>query len=98
MPLTHDPLTAKTSEMFKLLSDTTRLQVILSLQEQELCVNDVVSKVGLSQSSVSHHLKLLRNANLVRWKRVGKKTYYHLADSHVSALLAVARDHARESL
>jgi ArsR family transcriptional regulator, lead/cadmium/zinc/bismuth-responsive transcriptional repressor len=84
--------------IFKLLADPTRLKIVSALLEYELCVGDISALTELSQSSVSHHLKTLREANLVTCKRQGKKAYYSLADSHVTALLAVARDHARESL
>lgn len=96
--LASERLTEKTADMFKLLSDPTRLKIVLALQEVELCVGDAALLGGLSPSVVSHHLKTLRQANLVSYRRQGKKTFYRLADSHVSALLAVARDHARESL
>jgi DNA-binding transcriptional ArsR family regulator len=91
-------LTLKTAEIFKILSDPTRLRIIQTLQEAELCVGDITMHTGFSQSSVSHHLKTLRQANLVGLRKLGKQCFYRLADSHVSALLAVARDHARESL
>lgn len=84
------------ADIFKVLSDPTRLKIVTALQEGELCVGDIAGLTGFSQSSVSHHLKTLRLYNLVRFRRKGKLTFYSLADTHVSALLAVARDHARE--
>jgi len=84
------------ADIFKVLSDPTRLKIVTALQEGELCVGDIAALTGFSQSSVSHHLKTLRLYNLVRFRRKGKLTFYSLADTHVSALLAVARDHARE--
>jgi DNA-binding transcriptional ArsR family regulator len=84
------------ADIFKVLSDPTRLKIVTALQEGELCVSDIATLTGFSQSSVSHHLKTLRLYNLVRFRRKGKLTFYSLADTHVSALLAVARDHARE--
>lgn len=84
--------------IFKLLADGSRLKIILSLLECELCVADIVQATSIEQSSVSHHLHQLRKANLVVHHRHGKQVYYRLADSHVIALLAVARDHTRESL
>ena len=86
------------ANIFKVLSDPTRLKIVLTLQESELCVGEIAEITGLSQSSVSHHLKTLREQKLVDFRRDGKMTYYSLADNHVSALLAVARDHAKESL
>lgn len=87
----------KMTDIFKVLSDPTRLKIVLALEGNELCVGDLAIVTGLSQSSVSHHLKTLRQLNLARFRRQGKMTFYSLADSHVSALVAVARDHARES-
>jgi len=84
------------ADIFKVLSDPTRLKIVTALQEGELCVSDIATLTDFSQSSVSHHLKTLRLYNLVRFRRKGKLTFYSLADTHVSALLAVARDHARE--
>ena len=87
----------KMAEIFKVLSDPSRLKIVVALQEVELCVGDIAELTGFSQSSVSHHLQVLRYLNLVRFKRKGKLALYSLADTHVSALLAVARDHARET-
>lgn len=84
------------ADIFKVLSDSTRLKIVTALQEGELCVGDIAGLTSFSQSSVSHHLKTLRLYNLVRFRRKGKMTFYSLTDTHVSALLAVARDHARE--
>ncbi len=84
------------ANIFKVLSDPSRLKIVTALQEGELCVIDIVGLTGFSQSSVSHHLKTLRLYNLVRFRRKGKLAFYSLSDTHVSALLAVARDHARE--
>jgi len=86
------------AQIFKILADPTRLAVLGELLEVELCVGEISARTGLTQSSVSHHLKTLREADMVRRRRQGKQIYYRLADSHVTALLAVARDHARESL
>ncbi len=93
-----DRLRQRMSDIFKLLADPTRLEIVSALLEAELCVGEISSITELSQSSVSHHLRNLREANLVVWRKQGKKSFYRLADSHVTALLAVARDHARESL
>ena len=93
-----EPLRLQMAQIFKILADPTRLAVLGTLLEVELCVGEISARTGLTQSSVSHHLKTLREANMVRPRRQGKQIYYRLADSHVTALLAVARDHARESL
>ena len=89
-------LRSKMSNMFRVLCDPTRLKIILALELEELCVCDLAALTNLSQSAVSHHLQSLRQMNLVNYRREGKMVFYSLADTHVSALIAVARDHARE--
>ncbi len=94
--LSSPEVTVRMANIFKVLCDPSRLKIVIALQVGELCVNDLAKATEFSQSSVSHHLKSLRDLNLVRYRREGKLTFYALADNHVSALLAVARDHARE--
>jgi DNA-binding transcriptional ArsR family regulator len=89
-------LLLKMSNIFQVRRDPTRLKIILALEMEELCVCDIAALTGLSQSSVSHHLQTLRQTNLVNYRREGKMTIYSLADRHVSVLLTIARDHARE--
>lgn len=89
-------LVNKMSSMFKVMSDPTRLKIILALEMEELCVCDIAALTGLSQSAVSHHLQSLRQMNLVNFRREGKMVFYQLADKHVSILITIARDHARE--
>ena len=89
-------LLLKMSNIFQVLRDPTRLKIILALDMEELCVCDIAALTGLSQSSVSHHLQSLRQMNLVNYRREGKMAIYSLADKHVSALITIARDHARE--
>ncbi|HHE46988.1 MAG TPA: ArsR family transcriptional regulator [Bacteroidetes bacterium] len=86
------------AEIFKVLCDPTRLKIVLALQECELCVADISEFTDLPQSSVSHHLKTLRQSRLVDYRRQGKMVFYSLADNHVTALVAVARDHAKETI
>ena len=86
----------KMAEIFKVLCDPTRLRIAQALEMDELCVCDIAALMGLTQPSVSHHLKTLRQTGMVKYRKVGKMALYSLKDSHVSALLAVARDHARE--
>lgn len=78
------------------LADDTRLQILLALSSAELCVCDLAEICGISQSGVSHQLRLLRDRDLVAFRRDGKRAVYRLADEHVSALLAVGLEHAEE--
>jgi ArsR family transcriptional regulator, lead/cadmium/zinc/bismuth-responsive transcriptional repressor len=92
-----DDSSQKMAEMFKVLSDPTRLRIVSALELDELCVCDIAALIAQAQSLVSHHLQNLRQMNLVKYRREGKMSFYSLSDSHVRAMLAIARDHARES-
>lgn len=83
------------AETFKVLADPTRLKMVLALELEELCVCDIAALLGLTQPSISHHLKALRQTGMVKYRKSGKMVLYSLKDSRVSTLLAVARDHAR---
>lgn len=87
---------AETAEIFKVLSDPTRLRLLFALLEDELCVCDLAEFVDASPSAVSHQLRLLRAARLVRSRREGKMIYYRLDDDHVSRLLREGLVHATE--
>jgi len=84
-------------EFFKVLTDPTRLKLLYALGSGELCVCDLSATTGSSMSSVSHHLAALRRARLVKPRRDGRVIYYSLDDMHVHGILALARDHLRES-
>ncbi len=81
------------AEMFKMLADPTRLRIITALAEGEVCVHELADALKLSQSAVSHQLRLLRQQGLVRTRRVGRHVYYHLDDEHVYHLLRQALEH-----
>jgi ArsR family transcriptional regulator len=85
-----------TAEMFKTLSDPTRLRILGALGGRELCVHEICAKLRMSQPAVSHQLRLLRVAHLVRGRRAGREIFYSVADEHVLSLVALARAHARE--
>ncbi len=84
------------TETFRLLGDATRLKIILALQQEELCVCDLASVLGVTRSAVSHQLRLLRGLRLVKVRRAGKIAYYSLNDFHISALIQMALEHANE--
>jgi ArsR family transcriptional regulator len=83
-------------EFFKVIGDTTRLKIILALSRGELCVCDLAAVIGVSPSAVSHQLRLLRGARLVKFRREGKTVFYSLDDLHVERLLEDALDHLEE--
>jgi ArsR family transcriptional regulator len=91
-----DGLTAtRLAELFKALSDPTRVRILSALRgaDAELCVCDLAATLGMSQSAVSHQLRLLRTLRLVRYRKDGRMVYYSLDDEHVERLLAEGLDH-----
>ena len=84
------------AEVFNLLGDPTRVRLVDALSHGERCVCDLASLVGLSESAVSHQLRLLRAARLVRVRRDGRHSYYSLDDHHVVGLLHDTRKHVEE--
>ena len=84
------------ADVFKLFSDSTRLRIICSILNNELCVCDLCELLNLTQSNVSHQLQLLRTAKLVKYRKEGKQVYYSLQDSHVEAIIRMALDHVVE--
>lgn len=82
---------------FKALSDATRLKIAYALTlEKELCVCDVANIIGSTTATASHHLRLLRNMKLAKYRKEGKLVFYSLADEHVHQLVAIAMVHAKE--
>jgi len=85
------------AEVFKLLGDPTRVRIVDALSHGERCVCDLASLVGISESAVSHQLRLLRSARLVRVRRTGRMAFYSLDDHHVVGLLHDTRKHVQEA-
>ena len=81
------------AETFKILGDPTRVQIIHALSHNELCVCDIVALIGMSQSAVSHQLRVLRNCRLVKFRKDGKVVYYSIDDSHITNLFNEGLDH-----
>lgn len=84
------------SAFLKLVGDPTRLKILSALKARELCVCDLAAVVGLSESAVSHQLRLLRSGRVVAFRKAGRVAYYRLLDHHVTLLIESALDHARE--
>ncbi|MDV2495141.1 MAG: metalloregulator ArsR/SmtB family transcription factor [bacterium] len=81
------------AEIFRVLGDPTRVRILHALAASELCVCDLAAILGMSQSAVSHQLRLLRSLRLVRHRREGRMVYYALDDDHIEKLLAQGLDH-----
>lgn len=86
----------KLAATFKVLGDPTRTKIISALLQEELCVCDLASLIGLSQSAISHQLRVLRNMNLVKYRKDGRIAYYSLDDDHISSILTAGLKHVEE--
>jgi len=86
----------KLAEIFKVLGDPTRTKIISALLQEELCVCDLTVLIGISQSAVSHQLRVLRNMNIVKYRKDGRIAYYSLDDEHISAILTAGLKHVEE--
>ncbi|PRZ15349.1 cadmium-sensing regulator CadC [Laceyella sediminis] len=86
-----------TAQLFKALADPTRLKIAYALvQEDELCVCDVANIIDSTLATASHHLRLLRNMGLAKYRKEGKLVFYSLDDDHVKQLVQLAFDHSKE--
>lgn len=84
------------AELFKVFGDSTRIRILYALIESELCVGDIAQLLNLGQSAVSHQLKLLKDAKLVKFRREGKVIFYALNDDHVRTILNMGIEHIEE--
>ncbi|MCX6347559.1 MAG: metalloregulator ArsR/SmtB family transcription factor, partial [Actinobacteria bacterium] len=84
------------SELFKVLGDTTRVKIIYALFESEMCVCDISALFNMNQSAISHQLRTLKQARLVKFRRDGKVVYYSLDDEHVKLLFDYGLIHVKE--
>ncbi|MEG0693713.1 MAG: metalloregulator ArsR/SmtB family transcription factor, partial [Oscillospiraceae bacterium] len=85
------------SDSFKVLSDMSRLKIVFALMNTELCVCDICHVVGMSQSAISHQLRVLRSANMVKYKKKGKLVYYSIDDAHVSNIIKISLEHMKHT-
>ena len=84
------------SELFKVFGDSTRIRILYALFESELCVCDMASLLRMTQSAVSHQLRILKDAKLVKFRREGKSIFYSLDDDHVRSILSLGMEHLEE--
>ena len=84
------------ADFFRILGDSTRIRILYALKISEMCVWDLSHVVGISRSAVSHQLKILKQANLVRYRKEGKLVYYSVSDAHVSDFLEMGLIHIKE--
>lgn len=84
------------SDFFKNFGDSTRIKIVSALMAGELCVADIAEVLEISASAISHQLRILRQAKVVRYRRVGKQIYYSIEDNHVGILYTVGMEHVKE--
>ena len=84
------------ADLFRIFGDTTRIRILYSLFDDELCVGDISNILGMSQSSVSHQLRILKDSKLVKFRREGKSIFYSLDDEHVRSILGLGMEHLEE--
>ena len=84
------------AELFKAFGDSTRIRILFALFEAEICVCDLAESLNMTQSAVSHQLRLLKQARLVNGRREGKQIIYYLADDHVRTIIAMGLEHINE--
>jgi ArsR family transcriptional regulator len=84
------------AELFKAFGDTTRIRILFALFEADICVCDLAASLGMTQSAISHQLRLLKQARLVNGRREGKQIVYFLADEHVRTIIQQGMDHIME--
>lgn len=94
--LPDDELIADMSDMFKIFGDQTRVKILMALESGELCVCDIAAVMNMSQSAISHQLRVLKQSNIVKTRRQGKVVYYSISDDHVKEIFDIAMVHVQE--
>ena len=84
------------AELFKVFGDSTRIRILFVLFEAEVCVCDLAQALGMTQSAISHQLRILKQSRLVKSRREGKSIFYSLADEHVRTIIAQGQEHIEE--
>ena len=96
MKLLDEDKTIDLSELFKIFGDSTRIKIINTLLDEELCVNDISNRINATQSAVSHQLRILKSSKLVKYRKEGNLTYYSLDDDHVKKIFELGCEHINE--
>ena len=95
--LHHDVETLyELAELFKIFGDSTRIRILDALAKKELCVQEIADELEMTQSAISHQLRILKQADLVRCRRDGKAIFYSLADGHVQTIMEQGMEHVCE--
>ncbi len=94
--LPNEEILYDVAELFKVFGDSTRVRIICALFESEMCVCDIAAVLNMTQSAISHQLRVLKHSRLVKYRRSGKTVYYSLADDHVQNIFNQAFEHVME--
>ena len=94
--LPPDEVLSDLADLFKIFGDSTRIKILYALLRSELCVCDIARVLNLTQSAVSHQLRILKGGKLVKYRREGKTVFYSLADDHVRSIINQGMDHISE--
>ena len=86
----------RAAELFKVFGDSTRIRILFALSQKELCVQDIADALNMTQSAISHQLRILKQAALVKFRRDGKTIYYSLADDHIETIMHQGIEHVCE--
>ena len=87
---------ARLTEFFKVFGDTTRMRILFTLSQSEMCVQDLSQTLSMNQSAISHQLRILKQSRIVKNRREGKSVYYSLDDEHVHAIISQGMEHVME--
>lgn len=84
------------AELYKIFGDSTRIRILYELFEKEMCVNDIAEELNMTVSAISHQLRILKQARLVKYRKEGKAVFYALADDHVKSIIEMGMEHISE--
>jgi ArsR family transcriptional regulator len=94
--LPEDDLLIDLAELFKIFGDSTRVKILYLLLEEEMCVCDIAESLKMTVSAISHQLRILKGAKLIKFRKEGKSVFYSLADEHVNLILKQGMEHITE--
>lgn len=92
----NDKTVSDMAELFKILGDATRIKILTAVSASEMCVRDIAALLNMSDSAISHQLRVLKQAHIVRSRRSGKAVIYRMADAHIDILMQTALEHSSE--
>ncbi|MBQ8540619.1 MAG: helix-turn-helix transcriptional regulator [Clostridia bacterium] len=84
------------AELYKIFGDSTRVRILYALFEKEMCVNDIAESLNMTMSAISHQLRILKQARLVKYRKEGKAVFYALSDDHVKSIIEMGLEHISE--